>query len=87
MNNLITAVVGFIKELIKPISVAIGSFLLYRQGKQAVEKKTAETHVKDAQDAQTLNDYINSLPDDGLDKLLNGSGTNGENEKTKGKQQ
>ena len=76
--NWITMVVEFIKELIKPISVAIGSFLLYRQGEQAVHKKTAEEHVKNAQDAQTLNDHINSMSDSDLDSLLNGSGSNRE---------
>ncbi len=68
--NWIIIVIEFLKELIKPLSVAVGSFLLYRQGKEAGEKKAAEEHVKDAKKAQSLNDHLRSLPDDDIDHIL-----------------
>lgn len=82
--NLVTTVIEFIKGLIKPISVAIGSFLLYRQGKQAEQKKAAEEHVKDAQEAQTLNDHIDSMSNDTLDSLLGDNKPNGKSKNKKG---
>ncbi len=68
--NWITIVIGFIKELIKPISVAIGSFLLFKQGKEAADKEAAEEHVQDAKEAQAINDHISTLPEPDVDAIL-----------------
>ena len=70
MTNWVNSLIDFLKELIRPLSVAISSFIVYQQGRNAQAKIEAEKKLEDAKKAKNLRESLNSLPDSDIDNFL-----------------
>lgn len=68
--ELITSVLNFLKGLIKPISVFIGSYFIYLEGKKEQKLNDLEQSNETIKESKKINSGVHSLSDDELDSLL-----------------